>query len=296
MPDFDINNEPTVFVLGAGASKPYGLPLSPDLKQMILAAKDKTLLDCLKSKGHEDITISRFKEALRYGDYGTIDLFLEAKSTYREIGAFFIASAIASAENKKTLFGAKNWYTALYRIFGLDCAGTGMPPAAIVTLNYDRSLEEFLSSYLEYNCPDRIIETSRAKRASIQIVHAHGSLGDHSTVAYGTAGKTADSLNAAAQSIKIVSDSMEAAPEFETAERLIGSAQNVVFIGFGYNRVTLERLLKRVNKEKTRFFGTAFQLPDDAATDLRLFLGDRLQLAEKNADALGFLKWIGLTK
>ncbi|MDO9542862.1 MAG: hypothetical protein Q7J98_11150 [Kiritimatiellia bacterium] len=171
-----------------------------------------------------------------------------------------------------------------------------MPPVVVVTLNYDRSLEHFLAQYLEYNCPDKIIESSRRKRQNIRIVHAHGSIGDYDAVPYGAAGKNAASLSAAAQSIRIVSDSMESAPDFAAAEQLLGTVQNIVFIGFGYNRVTLERLLKRVHIEKVRFFGTAFQLPDDTATELRLVLGDRIQLAEKNADALGFLEWVGLAK
>jgi hypothetical protein len=295
MPSFDINNERTVFVLGAGASHPYGLPLSPNLKKMILSAENEILVDCLKNKGCEDKTINSFKKALRYGDHGTIDLFLEAKNSFREIGALFIASAIARAEREDTLFEKSDWYTALYRILGLDCAGTGMPPLAIVTLNYDRSLEQLLTSYLDYNCPDKYIETSKAKLADIKIVHAHGSLGDIATVPYGSVWKNAENLCAAAQSIKIVSDLMDDSPGFMEAEQLLGRAQNIVFIGFGYNRVTTGKLLKHVKLDKAQIFGTAFNLPEDTVSELKQRLGDSLHLAERKTNAVNFLKSIGLT-
>ncbi|MDO9542863.1 MAG: hypothetical protein Q7J98_11155 [Kiritimatiellia bacterium] len=94
MPDFDIHNEATALVLGAGASHPYGFPLSAGLKKLILEDQDNTLLACLKQKGHDDGIIKQFKEALRYGDYGTIDLFLEQKTSFREIGAYFIAHSL----------------------------------------------------------------------------------------------------------------------------------------------------------------------------------------------------------
>jgi hypothetical protein len=296
MPDFDIDNEPTVLVLGAGASHPYGFPLSPDLKKLILDDSDKTLLGCLKAKGHDEAIINRFKDALRYGDYGTIDLFLEQKSSFREIGAYFIAHAVAQKEAHAILFKKTNWYTQLYRILGLDAAGEGMPPLAVVTLNYDRSLEHFLTQYLEYNCPDRVIHDCRRKRQGIRIVHAHGSLGTYEAVPYGEAGKSAASLDAAAQSIKIVSDSMETAPDFMAAETLIGQARNVVFLGFSYNKTTLERLLRRVKIPSVRFFGTAYKLPSELKSPVVQMLGDRLQLGDENMDALGFLKWVGLVK
>jgi hypothetical protein len=296
MPEFDINNEATVLVLGAGASQPYGFPLSPGLKNLILNATQPTLMSCLTEKGHGPEIIKRFNEALQYGDYGTIDLFLEQKTSFREVGSYFIANVIARAENHDGLFRSRNWYTHLYRILGLDSAGDGMPPVEIVTLNYDRSLEHFLAQYLEYNCPDRVIESSRRKRQRIRIVHAHGSIGAYDAVPYGEAAKNQSFLHAAAQSIRIVSDSMDSAPDFAAAENLLGHAKNIFFIGFGYNRTTLERLLKRVNISSVRFFGTAFQLPDETESELRQVLGDRIRLGEKNVETVGFLQWIGLTK
>jgi hypothetical protein len=296
MPDFDIFNEPTALVLGAGASHPYGFPLSSRLKELILDDQDATLLACLKEKGHDQTIINRFKEALRYGNHGTIDLFLEHKTSLREVGAYFIAHVIARAEQHHILFSAVNWYTHFYRILGLDAAGDGMPPVVVVTLNYDRSLEHYLSQFIEFHCSERVIADCRRKRQRLQVIHAHGSLGTYEDVPYGQAGMSAAALHAAAQNIRLVSDSMETQPTFAAAEELLGKAKNIMFIGFSYNPITLKRLLKQVAIPSVHFFGTAFQLPDEPKAQLHHLLGEHLQLGEPNTDALGFLKWVGLAR
>ena len=293
MADFDINNEPTVFVLGAGASNPYGFPLSNQLKYSIISANDNILNKCLAEKGYNETKIKQFKDALRYGDYGNIDFFLERKTSFREIGAYFIAHAIAQKETHEILFTQPNWYKILYNLFSLENDGDEIPPLVIVTLNYDRSVEEFLSYYLEYNCPDIFLESGKRKLAKIKIVHAHGSIGIYEKVAYGKAGRDLISLHAAAQSIRIVSDSMESSTDFQEAEKFIGNAHNIVFIGFGYNKITLERLLKRTQTDQVSLFGTGFQLRADTRLELQKMFQGKMKLGDEHINTVEFLKQLG---
>jgi hypothetical protein len=295
MADFDINNEPTVFVLGAGASKPYGLPLSGDLKNDILGAESTVLNQCLLEKRYNADTIKRFKDALLYGDHGTIDLFLERKTSFRELGAYFIADAIARREVHRKLFtDGNNSYKILYNLFALESDGDEIPPLKIVSLNYDRSVEHFLSCYLEYHCPERFSESGKHKLTKIKIVHAHGSIGRYDKVPYGNAGKNPTSLHAAAQSIRIVSDSMDSSPDFQEAEQLIGSAHNIIFIGFGYNKITLERLLKRAQLDRVRLLGTAFHLEENTVSELRKMFQGKIELGDYHTDTFGFLQQLFL--
>jgi hypothetical protein len=295
MADFDINNEPTVFVLGAGASNPYGFPLSGELKDIILRAEGSILRQCLLEKQYNADTIQRFKDALRYGDYENIDLLLERKTSFRELGAYFIADTIARWEVHDALFARRqNWYTILYNLLSLESDSGGIPPLTIVTLNYDRSVEHFLSYYLEYKCPERFLASGKRKLAKVKIVHAHGSIGRYDIVPYGEAGKDTSSLHAAAQSIRIVSDSMESSPDFQEAEQLIGSARNVVFLGFGYNKITLKRLLKRTQLDQVRLFGTGFKLEKDTRLELQNMFQEKMKLGADLVDIASFLQWLGL--
>jgi hypothetical protein len=41
-------SEPTVLVLGAGASKPHGFPLGSELKNAIVGTYDETVLNALR--------------------------------------------------------------------------------------------------------------------------------------------------------------------------------------------------------------------------------------------------------
>jgi hypothetical protein len=295
MADLDINSEPTVFVLGAGASKPYGFPLSEGLKYDIIHVNDNILNKCLTEEGHDETKIRQFKEALRYGDCGTIDLFLERKTSFRELGAYFIAHVIASKEDHRTLFSNLfGWYTILYNLLSLESDDGEIPPIAIVSLNYDRSMEHFLSHYLEYRCPDRFLESGRQKLAKVKIVHAHGSIGRYDIVAYGEAGKSTTSLHEAVRSIRIVPDSMESSTDFQEAEKLIGSALNIVFIGFGYNKIALERLLKRTQTDQVRLFGTGFNLGAATRLELQQMFQGKMKLGDERIETVTFLKQLGL--
>ena len=69
MPDFDLYSEPTVFILGAATSSPYGLPLGPQLKQNILGYPDSQMQAFLGNQQALAKLIPGFKAALQHGDY-----------------------------------------------------------------------------------------------------------------------------------------------------------------------------------------------------------------------------------
>lgn len=292
----DIYREPTVFVFGAGASNLYGLPLGTQLKHDILEFPDSQVKAFLGDQQNEAALIPDFKATLDQGDYGTIDYLLEKKKRYRELGAFYIVCVIGAREKPEFLFPQKDLYADLFHMLDVESDSPSIPPISVVTLNYDRSLEYFLAQNVEINCPDHLEEHARQKVKKLGIVHAHGSLGDIETVPYGKSNKTAESVREAAHKIKIISDRIEDAEDFQKAQQIIADAHNIVFLGFGYHHRTLEALLGRCDHQSKNLFGTAVHLSPERNYDLKIFFRSKIHFGGVNQDCSSFLEHLGIGK
>jgi len=290
-----ILDAPTVLVLGAGASKPHGFPLGAELKMAILSY-DEAVLKALREIGHEDAATKKFQEALGYSIHPTIDIFLEKKNNFREIGAYFIAGTIGRHEVHAKLFPSGDWYGDLFAALDLENGERELPPISVVTLNYDRSLEHFLTKYIDYNCPHDCIELAHRKRQSLPIIHAHGSLGAYPDVEYGKASGNTEALRKAADSIKIVSDRLEDSPDFQKAQQALSNAQHIIFLGFGYDKRTLGALLEGVRVKDKQFYGTAVGLNADAKHSLTELFKSRIILGADHQSCTEFVRQIGLVR
>ena len=92
-------------MLGAGAGQPYGFPLGPRLKHDILSQKNNAeTQNNLLTLGFAASLIDDFYNKLTYSSHATIDIFLEKKTDFRELGAHLIARSIMPCENHKMLF------------------------------------------------------------------------------------------------------------------------------------------------------------------------------------------------
>lgn len=290
MPDLDVLNNPTVMVLGAGASKPYGFPLGSELKSQIINTSDHMA----EERNVDPALVKGFKDALRYGDYGTIDYFLERKKKYRELGAYYIVSVIARGEDHRNLFPQRDLYADIFHMLDPEGDSPNILPLSIVTLNYDRSLEHFLLHNTEYNCADRSVPTAHKKIAQLPIIHAHGSLGDLNTTPYGSVGKTSASLDQPAKSIKIISDKLEDAPDYQRAQHAIAEAYNILFLGFGYDERTLAALLAKTDITRKQVFGTAVGIRNEKKATILNFFKSAIWLGEENQDSSSFLEHLGI--
>lgn len=280
----------TVLVLGAGASKPYGFPLGEQLKNHIIDNTTPAALDALNELRYDLTTIREFKDALRWGDHATIDIFLERKTNFREIGSYFIAAAIGEFEKGSSPFPARDWYLDLFRLLDLETLQGNLPNLSIVTLNYDRSLEHFLKMYINYRCQAEIVRRCHERRSRLSIIHAHGSIGPYPETQYGDATSDKESLRRAATRIRIVSDKLEESPDFRAAQDAIAEAKHIIFLGFGYNDQTLRALLSKRDLSKTRFYGTAMQLNNDSRRDITEFFHGNINLGGADQDCLKFFR------
>lgn len=250
--------KPTVLVLGAGASIPYGYPsgagLVRDIFQGISNTAWRELFDACGVTVSEMETL---KSELHLSQKPSIDAFLEHRTEFMKAGKIAIALSLLSKENPDALIDfdirEKGIYHFLYNSLAASWEEFKENKLTVVTFNYDRSLEHFLFSALKHSYDKSDIEIAEAMQ-KIPIVHVHGSLGPLSWQVIGgnnyypLFGRKDDGyvigkrIRVATENIVIVSEAEPKSKEFALATQLIKEAERVYFLGFGYYPVNLERL------------------------------------------------------
>lgn len=305
----------TVFILGAGASVPFGLPSGEMLVDNILKLRrgqpygDK-YLPLLTELGVEDDLFLEFQRELADSTHYSIDAFLERRPKYLDIGKLAIALRLLPCESESILsspnthYETKNWYRVLLQRLTEGASHISQIAAnkvTFVTFNYDRSLEHFLfsslCSYYETN-PSEVA----AILAQLPIIHVHGRLGslpwqsdnDQDVVVYGD--WRSDAVQRAAKGIKIISEiTPDTMYEFDVARMPILNASDIFFLGFGYHPDNVKRLqVPFMDKDGTwlgnrprHICGTAFGLSDEEKENIKrnrcnqITLGHHLDTIDK---------------
>ena len=173
--------EPTVFVLGAGASAPFGFPIGSRLLSLIVGelGQPQTISDLHGYCGFGGQEIARFKAALENSGQLSVDAFLEHRDEFLEIGKVSIAIALIRFEQRQTLFGeAKGtWLKYLFGKMNSSFEKFGENRVSFLTFNYDRTVEEFLFTAL-FNSYGRSQDECLAQLKHIPIIHLHGAIGN----------------------------------------------------------------------------------------------------------------------
>lgn len=287
----DILKEKTVFFLGAGSSNPYGLPLGTSLQKEMAANSNSPIL--VKS-GFSNEERDDFNEALRYNKYNTIDEFLEKKTRFRKIGSYTIALTILSRENNDKLFLQRDWYGGLFDSLDFEREIPNIKNLSIVTLNYDRSLEHFLSSSIEHNCYDGTIDLSRTMLSFIKIFHPHGNIGNLTEVEYGAKNLDLKLLKVASNNIRITSDDLSKTTDFKNSIIALRKAKNIIFLGFGYDKNVLIKYFNDTIEPDKKYFGTAMNIQPKRAEEIKSFFENAISLDNKNNTCDLYLKRIGV--
>jgi len=285
---------PTVLVLGAGASKPFGFPLGSGLKgELLKQVNGNQTQNTLRKLGFDNALLDLFRGALQYGTHQTVDILLERKSNLRELGSYLIATALIPLEHNEALFPQRDWYGDLFDLLQMEDEACTADKLAIVTLNYDRSFEHFLTMNIEYNCRHERVDFAHQNRKKIRVVHAHGCLGEYPSVPYGIDMSNPDAIRSAAEKIKIVSDRLDNSPDFQAAKTLIQQAKQVIFLGFGYNETTLSALLSEAPIHEIKFYGTAMHLDPKDRDRIKTLFDNDIILGDGKQDSVTFLRTIG---
>jgi len=260
---------PTVLVLGAGASCPYGFPTAKQLKNRIceVFASRTTAIRLLGDTVAPAEKFLEFREAFWKSGTASVDAFLEGRPEFLDVGKFAIAYCLIPLESETNLFtppgDSGDWYGYLLERLNPSFDEFEHNKLSIVTFNYDRSLEHYLFTSL-LNWHGKSVDDCIEKFAKLPIIHVYGQLGK---IPYPQRGcrqylplgedveKEPGAVVGASQGITLLH---EKESELREVHNLLTAAERVCFLGFSYNPLNLARLqLKGDTVIKREVFGTA---------------------------------------
>ncbi|MBI3481063.1 MAG: hypothetical protein HY016_12025 [Nitrosomonadales bacterium] len=248
---------PTVFVLGAGASMPFGFPSGAMLRNSICKATAGDTHTDLKAAFENKFGIGKqetrcFGDTFQRSNIGTIDEFLGRNPHFMEIGKLAIAYYLCGYENPdavRRLDNDDNWYSALWKVLtdGIDTADDlARNQVKFISFNYDRSLEFFLHDSTKNTFGVTDAQAFKAW-AKIDISHVYGLLGEFNYISNGNArqyisDQSAARLKVAASSIAIMPEAREDGEQFQNARNWLYEAERICFLGFGFDVLNVRRL------------------------------------------------------
>jgi hypothetical protein len=248
---------PTVFILGAGASAPFGFPTGRKLLDRICGIADagaNKTLTCLAELGYDRDTLRAFGNEVRLSGMSSVDAFLEFRTEFLDIGKTLIAAMLIPHEETERLFEPKqdefNWYKYVWGRMNTSFDAIQDNRVAFITYNYDRSLEHFLFTALQHS-HNRTQDECAAVMQNVPVVHLHGWLANLPW--HEAPGRTydatmsAEALKLAADKIRVIHEDITNDPQFELARTLLGETQRVVFLGFGFHPTNVQRLFPDIS-------------------------------------------------
>src|SRR6267142_2133552 len=239
---------PTVLVLGAGASVDYRFPTGRGLLLEICkeGREGGSVYQFLRDRLSRDPAhTQKFAETLERSFAPSVDRFLEENKQFEEIGKIAIATTLIPYERFDAFTPSKTpgWYETLFHLM-VDGGHFQDNNLSILTFNYDRSLEAFFFQALKnlYNVSNDIAEGMLNK---IPIIHLYGSLGNSLVRKDLRRGYECELrgnwVEEAAKNIRVVYDS-HPGQEFDAAFHLLPAADEIIFLGFGFHPINIQRL------------------------------------------------------
>jgi len=283
----------TVFILGAGASKPYEYPTGKELRLDIYSNSVEQINKFKQVTTYriKDLLFetSKFTETFFNSSVPSIDLFLARNPHFSDVGKLSIVLSILEAE-KKSKFREnisdinQDWYSYLFHRLTEELNTPDSyndivtKTVSFITFNYDRSLEYFLYESLSNSFSsvpeDRIIN----KLKQIPVYHVYGVIDKLPWQGGSTAyrkGKNLAAVMKMKDNIKIIHE-RDKQPSREL-EVILKNAKRIFFLGFGYAKENLEILgiPNLINIDDKQIYGTAFGLFDKEIDEIRRDLSEK---------------------
>jgi hypothetical protein len=274
----------TVFILGAGASRPY------DFKT------GRGQLDWARSLGREGIATyikpcqpmyapplySRLVDTAEK----SIDAMLPANSPLLPAAKALIVNDLLRCERNLVIPPSELdtfWYRTLWENIPRGTLNQfRRAPLTIFTFNYDRSLDYFLWRGLVAAFPDASPVQIAEALDSVGPFHLHGHLGrlyhesngTGDVVQFGGDSSEGGVMNANVQvgidNIKLISETTANDESFVRAQNAISAAQQLVFLGFGFHNENITKLsLRNCLNAQTSIWGSAYGLTEQQTGHLR---------------------------
>jgi hypothetical protein len=235
----------TTLVLGAGASAAFKYPSGAGLRRQIIELHDKKVAS-VAGFSEDLVDLKEFSRAFKRSQMASIDAFLARRPEFSEVGKRAIAAALLSIEDEGLLYNTDdddNWYPYLFQeLAAATWNELDFSKLAIVTFNYDRSLEHYLFGALT-NSYGKSDEEVLEKLSELKVIHIYGSLGGvlpgmPDYIPYGNP-PDRSAIEKAAKAIRVI-------PEGRADDAALGDARNslymaeaICFLGFGYDETNL---------------------------------------------------------
>lgn len=263
-------SEPTLFILGAGASVPYGYPTGAGLREQIIKefydniedVASKIVLFPLLDK--EDVLklARKFREVFNASTLYSIDKFLSFNPSFSDIGKIAITLQILESECKRKLkedaCRTLDWFELLFdRMLSTlkkseDFSEFGKNKVSFITFNYDRSLEYFLYTGFVNSFHDKqsefrheYNEEGLKRYIPFPIIHVYGQIdkiGLYSSP-YGDNTIKYRRLNELYKNIRVIGEERDKDIELKKEiAKLINNSKRIFFLGFGYAEENLDAL------------------------------------------------------
>jgi len=290
--------EPTVLILGAGASVEYDFPLGRNLLLKICenaSNKESTLFNSLIEFGFDKNEINKFSQSLLYSMQPSIDAFLEHRTEYIEIGKAAIACTLIPCEvpgnvGRKEKLG---WYEYLFSYLNSSKKDFINNNLSIITFNYDRSLEYFLLRSIEHSFNSKEPESIELL-SNIPIIYVHGSLGElaNNSANHRKYEPTLDMglLKKCIDSIHIIYEELQENEQLEKAHEELKRAEKVCFLGFGYHQTNIDRLKILEMEHLKTLHGSAHSIERAEQLALQRRMKGRIKLGYSSQGCLDYLK------
>lgn len=270
---------PTLFILGAGASKPYEYPTGADLRDYIFRYFPNKFIGHIESEtgSQQPNALKKAEEFALYFHKSTtpsIDLFLARNKDLSDYGKKAIAVSIMEHEKTSLLrenikdHSTQDWYSYLYKrmteklITPESYKQFGDNKITFLTFNYDRSLEYIIEESLLNSFISAEPQKKREQFEKIKIHHVYGCIDKlpfYGGRKYGTEYNISD-INRCSQNIKIVHETLDTKNE---VQEIIKNAERIFFLGFGYAEENLQALgIGAVNYGTKKIYGTSVGLTE----------------------------------
>jgi hypothetical protein len=263
----------TVFVLGAGASMPYGFESGSEMLMRTKMMGPDAIAGAVGILPASPVS-ANFARAVKAAQNESLDAFLEhRKESDSElyVGKRLIARRLLLQElNSIYKFDVNgDWIQNLYSrmVYNVKSVNEFQKQNAVtfITYNYDRLLEHRIAYGLQaqFNAP---LDQCAGVFDDIKVIHLHGSLGrpfaagadGTGVVPFGVDAKNNEEfgkqisffLDLASHSIQIVHQASPKTPEFKAAREVLSEGEQVFYLGFGFGQTNVERLdLRHVKKD-----------------------------------------------
>lgn len=257
-------NEKTVFILGAGASSPYGYPTGAELKEDIVLHSIENLLvyrqffesETLAEKMIPRAMIQKFISRFENSRDLMIDYFLSTLDSEDLIalGKIIIAASLVKYEKisrgLRPVLQKDDWYSILFTKMAeginkySDYHVFSENNISFITFNYDRSLEYLLATSLsnKFNIGNQEI---MKLLENIKIIHVFGRLlqlpheNNNEKYQYGCNFNFSE-LASIAKGIKTINE--RTSIDYKEIYYEIESAKKIFILGFGFAKENLEIL------------------------------------------------------